>query len=358
MKQRIIIIIKYLIFLTAVVLLHMYNSHMVTFMILVMTILFPILSISWFYHSVKDIESKIEFEKNLIGRNQKINLFLHIQNKSYYSVTRAKWIINVNHNFIPNDIQHDFSLDIPAHGEQTITIPLLLGICGCYSATSISLTLWDFTGFASKTIRVESYAEIVVLPQKVSLKDEFSLVQKDNKEEEIIESVEVGHDPTEIINIREYQQGDRLQSIHWKLSAKEQKLMSKELANITGNSFQLFVDYNFQNIRHLDVFFDLLYSLSLFLLEENIHFKITWLNATGQARPWIDITDESMIIDTFIKLFYEKPGQNTSSLSFGSAMDEEHSNILLISTRNYRDDAAEQLMVYKGIVRIYRISRN
>ncbi len=358
MKQRIVLTIKYLIFLTAVCFLHLYNSHMVTFMILIMTVLFPVLSIIWFYSSVKKMEEKIGFERNMINRNQSVNLLLCIKNNSYYPVTRLQWIINVKHNFISNDIQHEYTLDVPAHSERIFTIPLTFGICGCYNASSISLTLWDFTGFASKKIILQSNGEIVVLPQKVSLKEEPDLVQKDKKEEEIIESLEVGHDPTEIIHIREYRQGDRLQSIHWKLSAKEQKLMSKELAHITGNSFRLFIDYNFQNIRHLDTFFDLLYSLSLYLLEKKINFRITWSVSSGQAKPWLEITDESKLIEALLKLFYEKPGQNTSSLTLNPASDEEYSDILLLTTRPYRNDSGEQVMLYKGIVRIYRINRN
>ena len=41
-----------------------------------------------------------------------------------------------------------------------------------------------------------------------------------------------GYDPSELFDVREFQNGDRLQSVHWKLSARTDELMVKELSLI------------------------------------------------------------------------------------------------------------------------------
>ena len=45
---------------------------------------------------------------------------------------------------------------------------------------------------------------------------------------DIYDDIRPGYDPSELFDVREFQNGDRLQSVHWKLSARTDELMVKE----------------------------------------------------------------------------------------------------------------------------------
>ncbi len=358
MKKRIFAIVKYLIFLVLVFLLHLYNNHMITFVILLMTILFPVLSISAFYKSEKKLRASIEFSPNTVSRNQSLEMLLTLQNPTPYPFSRIEFSIRLQHNFLPNDYVHKYPFSLPPGKEVTCRVPVSFGICGCYQAESVSLECSDFGGFVSRKTTPYAHTELVIMPQLFSLQDEIQQLQVGEQQEDLVEATQTGQNPNEIQNIREYRQGDRLQTIHWKLSAKERQWMVKEFSTISGISFRLFVDYSFHNIRHLDPFFDLLYSLCDFLLEGRIPLEVCWLNSANSLLETAEITDREKIQIMLLKLFYEQPGsKHDAPLKSYFKNSADSANILVLTTRQYRDASYRLLMQHKGIVRIYQISQ-
>ena len=59
---------------------------------------------------------------------------------------------------------------------------------------------------------------------------------------------------TEQFQIREYQQGDRLRNIHWKLSAKEDELIVREYLPVIGCSVLFFLDLSGESEKKRGVF--------------------------------------------------------------------------------------------------------
>ena len=53
---------------------------------------------------------------------------------------------------------------------------------------------------------------------------------------------ESGDDPSQIFEIRDYRPGDKMQKIHWKLSAKSDSLIVKEYSEPVGFAIVIFVN--------------------------------------------------------------------------------------------------------------------
>ncbi len=356
MKKRILTIVKYVIFLVLIVFLHLYNNHIITFVMLLMTLFFPVISITAFYVNEKKIEASLEFSSTTVQRNQATELLLTLHNVTVYPFSRERLSVRLQHNFISNDYVHEYPFSLPPGREVTCRVPVSFGICGCYQAQGIQLESTDFGGFVSKKRPISMQAEVIILPQLLPLKEGLEQLQADEQTEEIVEEHEIGQDASEILNIREYREGDRLQTIHWKLSAKEQQLMIKEFARVSGNAFQLFVDYAFQNIRHLDPFFDLLYSFCDYMLGENIPLEVCWRKSSSQLLETQEITDFEKIRIMLLKLFYEQPEQ-AAGTSLNSYIKKElgSQNILVLTARQYKDASFRLLFQHKGSIRIYQV---
>ena len=113
----------------------------------------------------------------------------------------------------------------------------------------------------------------MVLPEKReipwkldSLAQQFSI----NRETEIRIAGE--NNPPEIAWIREYQPGDALRNIHWKLTAKQDALMVREHISEQGCPLLFFIDLRQVSERYLQVF----YSLSLELLGKKCSFYLVY----------------------------------------------------------------------------------
>jgi len=112
---------------------------------------------------------------------------------------------------------------IGIHDEGVTKIPIDTSHCGAYSYQMSYLEIYDLFGFFRTRRLIEKENEILVRPVPVLpdiMPDMYGFKAK---------SLRKSKQPnTEIYDIRDYQKGDPVKSIHWKMSAKKDKLLVKE----------------------------------------------------------------------------------------------------------------------------------
>lgn len=100
---------------------------------------------------------------------------------------------------------------------------------GNYEFELHSIRFYDLTGLFSMTKRIGRSAQIQVLPQITSVGMRISERTRNfYGDADVYDDFHPGDDPSEIFDIREFQAGDRIQSIHWKLSAKSEELLVRQ----------------------------------------------------------------------------------------------------------------------------------
>jgi hypothetical protein len=91
-----------------------------------------------------------------------------------------------------------------------------------------------------------------------------------------------GDDPSELFDIREYQQGDRVTRIHWKLSERTGRLMVKEFGRVLAGDALIMLDLNCTGrggAGEADAILTALASVSASLVEADIAHDIEWYGA-------------------------------------------------------------------------------
>lgn len=89
---------------------------------------------------------------------------------------------------------------------------------------------------------------------------------------------ESGDDPTETYQIREYRQQDSIHDIHWKLSAKVDKLLVKERGKPVGYAVLIWIDmlqHKKQENRLLKTI-ELASALSFSMMQEECNHQVAW----------------------------------------------------------------------------------
>lgn len=109
-----------------------------------------------------------------------------------------------------------------------------------------------------------------------------------------------GNDSSEPTDIREYQPGDRLQKIHWKMSVKQDTLLVKEYSGTTGKEIILLLELS----PCPDHVFDLLYSYGRDLIDQSWHFYVKWQSGQGTAKTAY-VESEQDLSETLSLLYYE-----------------------------------------------------
>lgn len=111
---------------------------------------------------------------------------------------------------------------------------------GYYKIGQVSVSVYDPLFLDEKSVFFDKEIDVTVHPKIVPLqglhfhpKDLYGTLKSNRKTLE---------DRTNIVNIRNYEQGDQMKNIHWKLSAKKDTLLTKEFEQTVSAKLMILVD--------------------------------------------------------------------------------------------------------------------
>lgn len=160
-----------------------------------------------------------------------------------------------------------------------------VNLCGNYEFELVRIKLYDFSRLFYVTKRVKKYANVEVMPQ------------------------------TEMFDVREFQNGDRLQSVHWKLSARTDELMVKENSLPKACAVAIVADLRgIKKGRQADAFMKLLVSLSFSLMDQKCSHYVAWYDTAINDIVRARVDDEEgfyIFLNSFLKI---KPDTKNDAL--------------------------------------------
>lgn len=127
-----------------------------------------------------------------------------------------------------------------------------------------------------------------------------------------------GDDTSEIFDIHEYQPGDKISRIHWKLSARMGELYMKEFSFPIGASVVLLMDQREKELTEKtgSIFLSLAVSTGHALLEESCRFYAVWKEKNSQNFRRFLVKDE----ETFYNWLFALSSMEISQMD---QLDEE-----------------------------------
>ena len=114
----------------------------------------------------------------------------------------------------------------PSRGAPCAELPCLWEHCGTVRCRVTSARLVDLMGLFSFRVALPQPVEVLVSPQALPFQGDVALLLPGAAQAGA--SVAAGKGGEERSAVREFQDGDQLRDVHWKLSSKLQKLMVRE----------------------------------------------------------------------------------------------------------------------------------
>ena len=166
--------------------------------------------------------------------------------------------------------------------------------CKCFNKYLISIF--------RKEINVSLESSVPVLPKERNIGDFPPAVPKDGPDE-FTESENIGNISSDVKEIREYRPGDRLQRIHWKLSAKLDDLFVKEMAHTSSLAIILVPELCRDEIH--DTAESLLSCIKI-MYEKKERFEVCIYNDISCDYTFFTVTDEAGMLEAMTH-FYCQP---------------------------------------------------
>ncbi len=344
MIRRIVRITGYLILFVLNAFLLWYFHSFLNLSILILMLFLPIASIVITKLVADRVTLEWEGPYDAMCKNEEFQIRLKLMNPMYFGVMNCKLRMEVANLFYETSREHELRAPLRARHGQTITYPVTANQSGRIEFRTIEATLEDFFGFAAYHRSFSENFIVYVLPHETSevLTD---LNGYTNGMTEVEESSKKGSDFSEVQDIREYQPGDRLQNIHWKLSVKKDMLMVKERVSMSSRQLFLMLELHDNENGLLEDILDCTYGICRFMLDNQIPLSMCWWSQNTQELMIWKVDDISMLEEGFRMLFFEKLYQEqTLGRDMFAAVRGAEQQFLWIGNRNF--GMGEPLMEY------------
>ena len=247
----------------------------------------------------------ITYQKSAVC-DEKIEYKLILKNSGWGLSLNCQLICTIENTFYKNIEKNDnselkISMPITIHGSESVSIPVTSKYTGNIRFTVTDIYYDDICGLITVHKNVQSDADTIVYPKAYDMDSEECLAYMDGVSE-TEESTKKGNDFSEVTDIREYQPGDRLKDIHWKLSAKKDILMVKERESVSQSRILLVPNLAGGKERVENVI-SMTYNLTRAFISENTSVGILIWN--GERYEWMEfnIYDKESVMDVFSQIF-------------------------------------------------------
>ncbi len=176
-----------------------------------------------------------------IGESVPVTLTVH--NQSCLPFARVHAAIHIQHSL--SETTEHMQLCFPLHAKNTTRLVFYVhaDYCGSVQITLHRVHVLDyFRLFRTKIKSIAAPMELLIMPPSLDLRvDAASLPVADADSEE--HDARPGDDPSLLLGVHPYAEGDPVSRIHWKLSSRSDQLLVKEYGTPVQNRVLLLVEY-------------------------------------------------------------------------------------------------------------------
>lgn len=279
---------------------------------------FPVLLLLIVLSTVPFLQVKVIPSDHVTTKGDEITVSFQVTNHSIFPV--SYFGLNFSYSFYNDNLKtrNRISMSMNARSEQIVHCHIKTTNCGMITYSCDSFQVYDYFRLFSLRKKTKEAIRIMILPKLYEIEENF--IPNPNgivKDGDIYSKQKPGDDPSEVFGIREYQEGDRLHRIHWKLSSKKDQLMIKEFSLPINCSVDIIVDLYCDNKRdkkYMDSLYEVVASLSNHFILSNIIHSITWYDSNKQECIRYQVEEWEQIYHVLEELYKAKIYQEQSKL--------------------------------------------
>jgi hypothetical protein len=237
------------------------------------------------------------------GRSSKIPVVLRLQNRSklpvanmiieieyYNTLDGDKNTMKINTPLYPDDVQY-LTLHVSAKHYGTVR----MNIKRCRIVDM--LKLFKIRVSTDAASRLFSESTFTIVPDYIPIENNIANYAEMGLETDDYSKTSKGDDPSEIFDIHEYHDGDKINRIHWKLTAKQDKTMVKDYSLPISNSIVLMADLHLDTntddyMLVYDTLVEAIASISYYLIENDTPHKVVWYDKKKDNSEVVNVTGE------------------------------------------------------------------
>ena len=267
---------------------------------LLIYVLIPCIFLPLFFTSVKRASFRSYCPASYVEKGNDIPVYFELNNPTFCPFFLCEISFFVNNLYHPNPYDHTLAIHVLPKNTEKIKLPVETSFIGMVKIEVTNIALSDLLHFFTYSLTGQYVTEVPVFPQESKTEDLPATPSSDGLDE-YTESDAKGSISSDVKEIRQYLPGDRLQRIHWKLSAKLDDLFVKEMAHTSVLSLVILPELQKDNIEQT---VSVLLGCVKTLQEREERFEVCLFNANSIDFSFLPMVDEASTVETLIRLYY------------------------------------------------------
>jgi len=276
--------------------------------IVIFMALFPIVM----YVSLRIIKNKVEIKpiihEDKVAVDDNITIEIMVDNKTILPILFIELEIESVNSFYNVVKKEKLDITTIKYGKQSFSFLLSSKCCGNIKVKISNVKIKDYMKIIKMDKKIDVSKDIPVMPNIVIPEcekiPENSMIAADS---DVFSKTEKGNDPSEVFDYRKYVEGDELNTINWKMSARCGEYIVKEHSKpITSGIVilvELFLKDKKDNKKMIDAIITTLVGLSIRILELGIEHTIVWYDEEKNELKSIDVKKSTMINEILNKIY-------------------------------------------------------
>ena len=240
-------------------------------------VMLPFLQLAVNLHCRKTVRAVLRAPANA-GKNEPFRVVLQIENPSRLPIPAAGCGLEVKNLLTGASERVVRRTAILPRGRSEVALELSSDCCGRIRTELKSLRLYDCFWLIPVRCGAGAHASVTVQPDTFPMEVRVLANVNSPEESEVYSQEKPGNDLTETFQIRDYREGDSIRQIHWKLSTKYDRLISRDPSLPVTRSVMVFWDRHAAQVSRTrqDAQAEVLVSLCRALLAAGVQFTLAW----------------------------------------------------------------------------------
>lgn len=190
---------------------------------------FIVCSICFLWFQSRRLKAALTIPMVLGEKNKPVKLYVNFTNPTGFACTKVKVLILYKNLVEKREHRKWILAETVPVGETKQMYQVCISEAGSFEFRVGKIRIYDLFGIFYLERRMKGNARCIIFPEIHDLMVQLgSAVTGFTGDAEEYDELRPGYDPSETFDVRQFREGDRIQSIHWKLSARMDELMVKE----------------------------------------------------------------------------------------------------------------------------------
>lgn len=231
----------------------------------------------------KNVKISVHNPKNVMTKGILGKIPIGLENHTIFFSPNLYFTLEFNNEFYGEKAEYIWNIPLYAKGCRQLELPVTFQRSGKMIISIKEIRIDGILGIVSTKQKGDGQSIFYVYPKRLDRPMDIwkyeGLKEEDKTGRQ--EGIRQGNHFSEVSGIREYIPGDSMRDIHWKLSAKKEKLMAKEHIIMNDTNQILLVelaDVLYERERCIEDVLELLMNFLQEYVTQEIPFEIVWWN--------------------------------------------------------------------------------